>query len=593
MMLFVDAVGPTASMIPFFQHLNVDKEDNTAGGLYIEDVVEFVSEVMFLVRVPSSYQIPSKENIKCRYGGMTHFAYRKALTVHSTTDGRAAVVCGAPSKNLTWDVNSATVEVDSDREIRRGRINPTYLEPLLWNFTKVVYEVMPTETDVVVFAHGINNTIGIELPEPERLKQFQCVYGGYYETPVIAQAQEIFRCPHPPRYMIPFLSGRKMTLRFEGKAISTVAYYNPPLSIQLPAIQPSSDATGRKLLSGTPKDLTLQMHELSSPNSHKPHHICSCTMIYNGAKFLKEWVYYHSHLGVEKFYLYDNNSEDNLDEVIDGLAGFNVTKTSWPWVKTQEAGFSHCSLVAEPECTWMLFTDIDEYLYPNQGLLNPQNAQNASGPAVNEAAAAPGIAIEGIDKTQPGHLRSVPSILTKLIEEAITLPAEKGEPEENVKVGQIGIFCQNYGPSGLTVSPTQGVTQGYTCRVKRTERHKALVLLGSVVDTLQNVIHHFTLKPGYRTNNVKPFMATVNHYKFQVWDEFKTKFQRRAATYVADWTEDRNHSSKDRVPDLGTKAVKPADWEVRYCELQDYGLRDYVRKVFGSSRNGTWHLPWE
>lgn len=81
----------------------------------------------------------------------------------------------------------------------------------------------------------------------------------------------------------------------------------------------------------------------------------------------------------------------------------------------------------------------------------------------------------------------------------------------------------------------------------------------------------------------------------QVWDEFKTKFHRRAATYVADWTEDRNHGSNDRVSGLGTKPVKPADWESRYCEVQDYGLRDYTRRIFGTSQGDgqEFHLAWE
>lgn len=58
----------------------------------------------------------------------------------------------------------------------------------------------------------------------------------------------------------------------------------------------------------------------------KFYYICVCIMIFNGVKFLKEWVYYNYYLGVEKFYFYDNNSEDNFDEVIEGLRSFNIKK---------------------------------------------------------------------------------------------------------------------------------------------------------------------------------------------------------------------------------------------------------------------------
>lgn len=303
----------------------------------------------------------------------------------------------------------------------------------------------------------------------------------------------------------------------------------------------------------------LQVPGKEGPSRESPkptlHHICACTMIYNGAKFLKEWIYYHSHLGVEKFFFYDNNSEDNLDEVLANLANFNVTKHPWPWVKTQEAAFSHCSLLAKLECEWMMFTDVDEYFFPSDRFLTERKT----------------------------------SILATFIQEVVASKAQ-----ENVKVGQIATYCHNYGPSGLTVSPPDGVTQGYTCRTKRHRRHKSIVLLSAIDESLGNQVHHFSLKPPYVKEQIRPWVAIINHYKFQVWDEFKTKFHRRAATYVADWTEDRNYGSNDRVPGLGTKPVKPDDWEGRYCEVRDYSLRDYTRRIFGSQdKAGKLHLAWE
>ena len=129
--------------------------------------------------------------------------------------------------------------------------------------------------------------------------------------------------------------------------------------------------------------------------------------------------------------------------------------------------------------------------------------------------------------------------------------------------------------------------------MRKVERHKALVMLDAIAESMQNIVHHFTLRPEFRTNMVRPTIAVVNHYKYQAWDEFKAKFYRRAATYVADWTEDRNHASRDRVPHLGMKPIKPADWEGRYCEVHDYGLRDYTRQVFGTLHNHTLQLAWE
>ncbi|KAG0631172.1 hypothetical protein M758_1G233100 [Ceratodon purpureus] len=576
----IDEVSPShsvlslpTSIIPYYWQRET-KISTMNPKFYIEDVISFDSEVLVLVSIPHRAEFPSKESLECRYGGVIHFAYRKAMAVHLLSKDRAAVLCGSPPEHLPWHADSILIEVDQDLEIHPRSKSLAPEPPLQWNSSKVTYEAFPTDQDVVVFVHGINHTRGAHLPEiseQERLQQFQCVYGGHFDMPVIVQAQEVFRCPHPPVDLIHHFAGKKISVKFEGNVLPSVAHYNPVGRKLVENHHILNGSIGRKLLEPSSS-------EEAAPGLKK-HHICSCTMIFNGAKFLKEWVYYNSHLGVEKFFLYDNNSEDNLDEVIASLWRYNVTKKSWPWVKTQEAGFSHCSLMAEPECTWMLFTDIDEYFFPNERFLRNESLAPAYVPAgIN----APEMSLD--------RVRS-PSILANFIEEAITVR----DPEVDGEVGQISTFCHNFGPSGLKVSPPQGVTQGYTCRLKKTERHKSIVLLSSVDNTLANVIHHFSLKPGYGMKLVRPPVAVINHYKFQVWDEFKTKFHRRAATYVADWTEDRNHNSKDRVPDLGTKAIKPADWESRYCEVQDYGLRNYTQKVFGSfGKDGiSLHLPWE
>ncbi|KAL0327217.1 UNVERIFIED_CONTAM: Glycosyltransferase family 92 protein [Sesamum angustifolium] len=88
-------------------------------------------------------------------------------------------------------------------------------------------------------------------------------------------------------------------------------------------------------------------------------------MVWNQAPAIREWIMYHSWLGVERWFIYDNNSDDGLDEVIQelDLENYNVTRHVWPWIKTQEAGFSHCAVRAKDECNWISFMDVDEYFY--------------------------------------------------------------------------------------------------------------------------------------------------------------------------------------------------------------------------------------
>jgi hypothetical protein len=488
--------------------------------MHIEDIVALDSgEVLVLVQIPSRAEFPAKERIQCRYGDARQFAHAHPLALHLLAKDRAAILCSAPPPHLVWSMNTILVEVDQTSPIRRGPTAPRYQQPLLWTSNNpVVYESAATDYDVVVFVHGTSS-----FSTKHNQEKLHCVFDARFETSVTSQVQEVVRCAHPPQNLISALTGKKISLKSHGRLLPSLATYNP---------------------------------KPTAPQPGAAHHdICACTMIHNGAKFLSEWIHYHAHLGVRHFFLYDNNSDDDLDDVIKTLnPKFNITKQPWPWVKTQEGAFSHCALTSQASCKWMLFADVDEFFFPHPRFLSTTNSTSSRLASFIAAAAG----------------------------------------RNGTKVAQIMTFCYNFGPSGRTISPAPGVTQGYTCRVRQPERHKSIVRLDAVAHSLENVIHHFGLRTGYETRKVFPPTAVINHYKFQAWDEFRVKFRRRAATYVADWTENRNRESKDPVADRGTRASKPVDWEQRYCEVHDYGLRDYARRVFGSyDEESKLRLAWE
>jgi hypothetical protein len=209
---------PTSMNIPYYWQREA-KAQTPIGDMRIEDVISFGTEVLFLVRVPPSSGFPNKERLQCRFGS----SRTKVLAVHLQAF-LAAVVCAAPPASLVWDTRSALIKLDNRREIQG---NPKYRAPLPWNSTKVVYEIFSTENDVALFAHGLNQTLITEPPRPEEFKQFKCVYANHFETPVTAQANEVFRCAHPPKSMIKDVAGKKIALKFQGKPLPSVAYYNP------------------------------------------------------------------------------------------------------------------------------------------------------------------------------------------------------------------------------------------------------------------------------------------------------------------------------------------------------------------------------
>uniref|UniRef100_A0ACD5W027 Uncharacterized protein n=1 Tax=Avena sativa TaxID=4498 RepID=A0ACD5W027_AVESA len=246
-------------------------------------------------------------------------------------------------------------------------------------------------------------------------------------------------------------------------------------------------------------------------------------MVRNVSKFLREWVLYHAALGVDQFFLYDNGSQDDLQDQVAQLraAGIDISTVAWPWVKLQEAGLSHCAAVQQASCQWMAFIDVDEFIFSPDW-----------------------ITLENPSKSMLETILSV-----------------------HPQTGQIYFQCYDFGPSGQTAHPQEGVSQGYTCRLKGTLRHKSIVRLDAVAHSLQNSVHHFSLKSGFNTTWTK--LARINHYKYQAWAEFKVKFKRRVSAYVTDWADPVNLKSRDRAPGLGVDATEPVGWAERFCEVKD------------------------
>jgi len=273
----------------------------------------------------------------------------------------------------------------------------------------------------------------------------------------------------------------------------------------------------------------------------KAHSMCVCTMLRNQARFLREWIIYHSHIGVERWFIYDNNSDDDIEQVLNTMdpSRYNVTRHLWPWMKSQEAGFAHCALRARESCEWVGFIDVDEFLH------------------------------------FPGN-----QTLADILQNYSNRP----------RIGELRTACHSFGPSGRTKMPKKGVTTGYTCRLSAPERHKSIVRPDALNPSLINVVHHFHLKEGARYVNIGQGVMLINHYKYQVWEVFKDKFSGRVATYVADWKDEENVGSRDRAPGLGTKPVEPEDWPSRFCEVYDTGLKDFVHKAFTDPDTGS--LPW-
>ncbi|KAL1547086.1 glycosyltransferase family 92 protein-like protein [Salvia divinorum] len=404
-------------------------------------------------------------------------------------------------------------------------IAPRSPPPLpLWS--NLVYDSLTTESDVVLFVKGIHTRQGSNRKPIE----FRCVFffssaaaANGVRTAVTHSKQEVFRCGRPNLTAVNSVGAGMELVRVsleivaEKRVVPSVAYYTPPRRLAAHG--------GRSLL-------------------------CAATMVYDVTKYLKEWVLYHAKIGVEKFLLYDNGSDDDLARTVAELAddGYDVAAYTWRWPKTQEAGFSHSAIYASDACAWMMYIDVDEFVYS-------PSWQNLTSPS--------------------------PELLQLRI-------ANLSE-----KLGQISINCREFGPSEQKVHPVLGVIYGYDCRRSLENRHKSVVRLRAVDGSLMNAIHHFYLKQGFKTRKLNTTAMVVNHYKYQAWPEFKAKFRRRVSAYVLDWTQKMNPKSNDRTPGLGFSPVEPAGWPEKFCEVRDDALKDLAIRWFGIESEFGIKMPWE
>lgn len=90
-----------------------------------------------------------------------------------------------------------------------------------------------------------------------------------------------------------------------------------------------------------------------------------CLIFKNEAPFLKEWLDFHLTVGVDHFYLYNNNSDDNFREILEPYIGLGiVTLIEWPEQNSQFKAYKHCFETYRNETNWISFIDADEFIVP-------------------------------------------------------------------------------------------------------------------------------------------------------------------------------------------------------------------------------------
>jgi hypothetical protein len=124
-------------------------------------------------------------------------------------------------------------------------------------------------------------------------------------------------------------------------------------------------------------NMTLLIHGMeheyvwSTPNGA---YELSIAAIIKNEEYILQWIEYHRMVGVQHFYIYDNESTDGLERKLqkyiqDGI----VTYTYWPGRYQQFPVYKHAVSHFQYDTKWLAIIDGDEYIVPvEEGTLIPQ-----------------------------------------------------------------------------------------------------------------------------------------------------------------------------------------------------------------------------
>lgn len=101
--------------------------------------------------------------------------------------------------------------------------------------------------------------------------------------------------------------------------------------------------------------------EISQPQCH----LAICAIAKDEGPYFKEWIEWHLKMGVDKFYIYDNESTDSTREVLTTYIESGVVEYNYfPGYRRQLAAYDDCLERHRLDTRWIAFIDLDEFIVP-------------------------------------------------------------------------------------------------------------------------------------------------------------------------------------------------------------------------------------
>lgn len=159
------------------------------------------------------------------------------------------------------------------------------------------------------------------------------------------------------------LSGPVQTDIFTFKVHSGDVYAVPSsVNVHISVKRASASKSGGKLykLMAVVSSTTWQpflIDDVPSPATPR-HELCMMTSMKQYPYLLPSWIRYYRRMGVDKFYIYDNDAASDLSVFKSPF----VEVVYWPHVRSQPQLFTHFLHASKARCKFAAFFDADEYV---------------------------------------------------------------------------------------------------------------------------------------------------------------------------------------------------------------------------------------
>jgi SAM-dependent methyltransferase/cellulose synthase/poly-beta-1,6-N-acetylglucosamine synthase-like glycosyltransferase len=287
-----------------------------------------------------------------------------------------------------------------------------------------------------------------------------------------------------------------------------------------------------------------------------------CAVFKDEAAYLREWVEFHQLMGVERFYLYNNNSADPYLEALQPhIASGAVVLHEWPQHPAQLQAYAHCLKAHGSEADWIAFIDVDEFLFAPDARLLPD--------VLADYADHPGVGVNWVMFGSAGHQQKPPGgVLENYL--------RRGDLNGGVPYAHLRLPDGSYRSENAHIKSIVQPSRVVAC-------HNAHFML--YADNARAVDENGQPLDGPFTAKVSVNKLRINHYWSKSAEECRRKFSRGFAdgTGSRDWNEFLQHEAiLNRVHDdtalrvVAQLGVLPPRWPL---------------SAFVQNAEGVWHSP--